>query len=136
MADNLRVAAHLASNVIRFGWYWGINRLMTREAGQYGTAPAYTPSRPIPPNAELMAEVRALLLRDAQAVRDGIHPSNAGPAEGLTEHLSRIREMLADLPDTVRRRHAQETGGAAALPHTHDLPTTSSRIFTTSVGAI
>lgn len=122
MTNSLGMTTQLAGNVARFGWYWGINRLFTRAAGRYAPPPSYTPQQSTPSYGELMADVRALLVRDAEAVRDGVFPPVVGPACGWTEHLLRVSEMFADLPDSVRRRHAQETSSAAALADEAFLP--------------
>ena len=135
MAETFGMVAHLASNTVRFGWYWSINWLLSREARRYAGPPPYKPTRPIPSYAELMANVRGLLLDDAHAVRDGIYPQMAGPAEGFTVHLSRLRARFEDLPDSIRRRHAKETRGAETLADCEDLPDYFTQDFIISAAA-
>ena len=78
-----------------------------------------------------MADVRELLLRDAQAVGDGIYPPIAGPpVEGFADHLARIREMFEDLPDTLRRRQSGIPTVQQDWPIQTACPTISSKIFT------
>lgn len=122
MAETFDMVAHLASSTVRFGWYWSINWLLSREARRYAGPPPYKPTRPVPSDVELMANLRGLLLDDAHAVRDGIYPPMAGPVESFTAHLSRVRDMFEDLPDSIRRRHAKEIRGAATLAVCEDLP--------------
>ena len=121
MADTLGMAAQLANNAVRFGWYSSVNWLMSRQAQRLGPRPRYAPARPVPSEAELMADVRALFLADAEAVRDRLY-APAEPTVSLAEHLGALRAMFADLPAIVERRAAQdtasaaETGSAAGLP--------------------
>ena len=80
MADTLGMAAQIANNAVRFGWYSGINWLMSREAQRLGPRPRYVPARPVPSEAELMADLRALFLADA--VGRARWPLPAGRAGG------------------------------------------------------
>lgn len=121
MADTLGMATQLAGNAVRFGWYSGINWLLSREASRKGSAPRYKPERPVPSQAELMRDLRALFLDDAEAVRTGLYP----PAEtgvSLARHMNDLRAMFADLPETVRRRQSEETHSAATRPGAEGLP--------------
>lgn len=123
MADHLGMATQIAANTLRFGWYSGAGWLAAREARRYAESPAYKPSRPVPPRAELMADMRQLFLRDAEAVRDGLYPAseNTG-AGGLAAHLGRMRLMFADIPETAGRRATRHAESAARLPEAEHLP--------------
>ncbi len=121
MADALGMAAQLAGNAVRFGWYSTVNWLLSRETQRLGTRPRYAPRLPVPSHAELMADLRILFLRDAAAVRDGIYPA-AEPAESFADHLRSLRAMFTDLPIMVSRRAADDTTSAATLPGAEALP--------------
>ena len=108
MSDTLGMATQLAGNAVRFGWYSGLNWLLTREAQRLGPRPRYLPQRPVPSQAELMADLRALFLADAAAVRDGLYPPEE-PAQSLAEHLRDVRAMFADLPAILERRKTEDT---------------------------
>lgn len=121
MADTLGMATQLAGNAVRFGWYSGINWLMSREARRYNPPPRYKPERPVPTDAELTADLRKLFLDDAEAVRKGLYP----PAESgvsLARHMADLRKMFSDLPATVQRRQSEATHSAAAQPGAAELP--------------
>lgn len=121
MADTLGMATQLAGNAVRFGWYSGVNWLLNREARRLGNRPRYTPTRPVPSDAELMADLRALFLRDAAAVREGLYPP-AEPVGTIADHMRQLRAMFADLPDTIRRRAADDAQSATTLPGADELP--------------
>ncbi|MEO1204899.1 MAG: class I SAM-dependent methyltransferase [Pseudomonadota bacterium] len=108
LADQINMAQQIAGNTLRLGWYSGVNWLMTRESLRHGKPPEFTPTKPVPTRDALISDVRGLMQRDAKAVRDGLYP----PAEDgipLSEHLTRLRAMFADIPDTVRRRSERDT---------------------------
>lgn len=121
MSDTLGMAAQLAGNAVRFGWYSGINWLMTRQARRLGPRPRYVPERPVPSEPELMADLRKLFLADAAAVREGLYPP-AEPAGGLVPHLDALRAMFADLPATFARRASADTASAIAHGAREGLP--------------
>jgi ubiquinone/menaquinone biosynthesis C-methylase UbiE len=121
MSDTLGMATQLAGNAVRFGWYSGLNWLIAREAQRLGPRPRYVPQRPVPSEKELMAEVRALFLADAAAVRDGLYPPEE-PAQSLAEHLRDVRAMFADLPATLERRKSADTHSAAEHAGAEALP--------------
>lgn len=123
MADALAMTMQLAANTARLGWYSSVNWLMSRRAAGLGPRPVYTPERPVPSQAELTAELRRLSRADAEAVGAGLLPPAEMPAlEGVVRHISRLREMLDDLPATVSRRHERDAAtatqqlGAEAVP--------------------
>jgi ubiquinone/menaquinone biosynthesis C-methylase UbiE len=113
MSDTLGMATQLAGNAVRFGWYSGLNWLLAREARRLGPRPRYRPERPVPSEAELMADLRALFLADAAAVHDGLYPPEE-PAQSLGEHLRDVRAMFADLPAILERRKSEDTRSAQA----------------------
>ncbi len=122
-ADRLAMASQLAGNLSRFGWYSGVNWLMTQRAKRLGPAARFTPERPVPSRDELMAEIRRLLVADAEAVRDGLLPAAEIPTRGaVTEHLSRLGAMASDLVATVSRRNSRDTGTAADVVNAEDVP--------------
>ncbi|MGI9402924.1 MAG: class I SAM-dependent methyltransferase [Hyphomicrobium sp.] len=121
MADTFGMATQLAGNAVRFGWYSGINWLLSREARRLGNRPRYTPTHPVPSDAEQMADLRALFMRDAEAVREGLYPP-AEPVGTIAEHMRQLCAMFADLPDTIRRREANDAHSATALPGAEELP--------------
>lgn len=122
MADRLGMAFQLAGNAARFGWYSGVGWLAAREARALGAPPRYRPRGPVPERGELMASLRALLVRDAELVRDGIVPPLEDEPGGLGEHLARVRAMFADLPATVARRANDDAASAKSDPASQDLP--------------
>ena len=121
MSDTLGMATQLAGNAVRFSWYAGLNWLLAREAGRLAPRPRYKPERPVPSDAELMADLRALFLADAAAVRDGLYPPKE-PGASLAEHLSDVRAMFADLPSTLERRQTEDTHSAVRHAEADNLP--------------
>jgi ubiquinone/menaquinone biosynthesis C-methylase UbiE len=121
MADPVGMGLQLAGNAVRFGWYSGVNWMLGREARRYGKRPPYTPSRPVPTQAELMADLRALLVRDAVAVGKGLLPP-ASDETSLPDHLDRVRAMFADLARREPRRLAGSATSARELPDAEGLP--------------
>ena len=111
MGDNLGMAAQLAGQSLRFGWYFALNRLVDWRTSQLGlTRPRYKPTRPVPSTQELLADQAQLLMSDALAVRDGLYPPVDDEGGSPMSHLVRVRQMLADLPaaaEPVVLREAQ-----------------------------
>ena len=131
MADPLAMAAQLGGNIVRLGWYSGLNRLVERRALSLGAVktPAdetptsgEAPRGPYPTRAELMGALRQLLLDDARAVGEGLYPPTADEARDLAADLGRLRLMLRDLPDAVVRREARDATSARQLADTQGLP--------------
>ena len=122
MANPIQQAVQLANNTARFGWYFGINWLVDRQASRLGAKPAYKPTRPVPTRQELMTDLASVLLADAKAVRDGLYPPITGKAETIPEHIARLRLMIADLPDAIERRAADDAESAKRLPEATGLP--------------
>jgi ubiquinone/menaquinone biosynthesis C-methylase UbiE len=84
--------------------------------------PGYTPTRPVPTQRELLAEIGQLALLDAQAVRDGLYPPMGDDGGSASDHFARLRAMLADLPQTLARRDAADAASVRDLPAAADLP--------------
>ena len=107
MTSSFDMAFRLAANTARVGWFFGVNRLMTRSfsprEGRGGQTVEIT--RPVPTERELFADLRDLLLADADDARRGVHRALeiAAPAT-WPGHLARLRAMLRDVPETVERR--------------------------------
>ena len=74
MADTLGMAAQLAGQSLRFGWYFALNRALDWRTDQLGKTPRYKPARPVPTLQQLLADRAQLLMADAMAVRDGLYP--------------------------------------------------------------
>jgi ubiquinone/menaquinone biosynthesis C-methylase UbiE len=104
MRDNLGMAAQLATQSLRFGWYFALNRLVDWRTSQLGLKSQYRPGRPVPSLRELLADQAQLLLSDALAVREGLYPPLEDEAGSPVGQLLRVREMLADLPSAATRR--------------------------------
>ena len=96
------MAAQLAGQSLRFGWYFALNRLVDWRTSQLGLSRRrYKPSRPVPSLQELLADQAQLLMSDALAVRDGLYPPMDDEAASPLRHLLRVRQMLADLPEAA-----------------------------------
>jgi ubiquinone/menaquinone biosynthesis C-methylase UbiE len=122
MSDTIGMATQLAGQTLRFGWYYGLNRLAGWRTDQLGKARTYRPSRPVPSQQELLADHAQLLLADALAVRDGLYPPMEDEAGAPLGHLFRVRQMLADLPGTLDRRAADDASTAKAEPAAAGVP--------------
>ncbi len=122
MADTLGMAAQLAGNAVRFGWYSGLNWLLGREVARLGGRSPFKPTRPVPSRSELFGELRALLFRDAEGVREGLYPPIDDEGGDLLGHFQRLRAMFADLPASSRRRQAGQATSAKELPEAAVLP--------------
>ena len=112
MANTIGMAAQLASQSARFGWYFALNRLLDWRTDQLGRGPRYKPSRPLPSLRDLLASQAQLLLSDALAVRAGLYPAMDDEATPPLRHLARIERMFADLPEALSRRAANDATSA------------------------
>jgi ubiquinone/menaquinone biosynthesis C-methylase UbiE len=121
MANTIDMGVHLAGQSLRIGWYYGVGMLADRAAGRIDR-PHYKPSKPLPSRWELLMDLGALVLADAAAVRDGVYPPLGDEPGSPVEHVSRLRQMLADLPTVLHRRDAQDAGSAKAVPGAEGLP--------------
>ncbi len=120
MADNLGMAAHLAGQSLRLGWFLALNRIV--EQRSTGVARPAKATRPVPTLRALLADVGQLLLTDAMAVRDRLYPPMEEEATSLLAHFARVREMLAELPDALDRRQSRNASTAKAEPSAQALP--------------
>jgi ubiquinone/menaquinone biosynthesis C-methylase UbiE len=120
MADNIGMAAHLAGQSLRLGWFLALNRIVEQRSA--GVAPAAKATRPVPTLRELLTDIGQLLLADALAVRDGLYPPMEDDATSLPRHFGRVRDMLAELPQALDRRKSRNASTAKAEPSAGDLP--------------
>jgi ubiquinone/menaquinone biosynthesis C-methylase UbiE len=122
-AAPLGMAAQLGGTALRFGWYFGVNWLVGRQASRLGATPGtYKPTRPVPTQRDLLADLGQLALRDAQAVREGLYPAMRDEAGTVVDHFGRIRAMIADLPATMARKDQADAGSVRELPEADGLP--------------
>jgi ubiquinone/menaquinone biosynthesis C-methylase UbiE len=123
VAHPIGMMAQLAQNAVRFGWYYGLNHLLDRQASRTGiTFPRYRPVRPVPERQELLGALGRLLIEDAAAVRDGLYPPIDDEGLTLGEHFGRVRDMFGELPAAMQRRQQRDAGTARAVPQSSDLP--------------
>jgi ubiquinone/menaquinone biosynthesis C-methylase UbiE len=113
MANTIDMGLQAGAHAVRFGLYFGLSRVMSRQADRLGLASRYKAQRPVPPVSEILADLGRLCLRDAAAVRDGLYPPTTDEG-GLFDTISRVRAMLADLPDSGRRRAERDAGTVRA----------------------
>jgi ubiquinone/menaquinone biosynthesis C-methylase UbiE len=122
MANVVGMAAQLAGNSLRFGWYYGVSWVAGRQAARLGSQQRFRPTRPMPSLQEVLADLAQLFVSDAAAVRDGLYPPMDDTSGSVADHLARVWEMLNDLPANLERREARETGTARFSPEAADLP--------------
>src|SRR5262245_23149585 len=89
MSNDLGMAAQLTGQGLRFGWYFGLNRLVEWRTARLGLARRYAPRAPVPSTQELLVDQAQLLMSDALAVRDGIYPAMEDEAGSPLRQLSR-----------------------------------------------
>ena len=114
MSNSVGMAAQLAGQSLRFGWYLALNRLVEWRTSQLGLTRRYKPRLPVPSMQELLADRAQLLMTDALAVRDGLYPPMEEEAASPLTLLVRAQRMLADLPGAARRRAANDATSARA----------------------
>jgi ubiquinone/menaquinone biosynthesis C-methylase UbiE len=124
MRNPISMTSQLASQTARLGWYWGVSRMIARQADTAGLASDYKPTRPVPPMRELLADLAQVLMEDAAAVGQGHYPLMPEAADSFAEHVGRIRAMMADAPVALSRRASEETqsAGATTAAATSNLP--------------
>jgi ubiquinone/menaquinone biosynthesis C-methylase UbiE len=122
MSNPLAMAAQLASQTARFGWYFGMNKLLERQSASLGERSTYKPTRAVPSTRELMADLTQLMLADAEAVRAGHYPPLPDAGDTPLQHLARIRQMFSDLPSALQRRGAEDAASARQSPNAAGLP--------------
>lgn len=123
MSDNLGMAAQLAGQSLRLGWYFALNRALDWRADQLGKPRRAKPRGPVPSLQELLAEQAQLIMSDALAVRDGLYPLMDDDASSPLRHFTRVRRMFADLPGAQARRAAKDATTVSAEPAAAGVPT-------------
>lgn len=109
IADNFGMAAQLARQSLRAGWYFALTRAMEQVVARHGGRRNTGRRRgPTPSLQELLTDLAALLVRDAMAVRDGLYPPTEDEPRSPFEHLARVRAMLTDLPATLDRQNRRD----------------------------
>ena len=123
MSDPVGMAAQLAGQSLRMGWYLALNRIVDRRTEALrGKVDVVRPERPVPSVRELLADQMQLLLADAMAVRDGLYPPTDDEGGAPLRHLSRVRRMLQDLPGAVERRRSGDATSATLEAGAADVP--------------
>ncbi len=122
MSNTLAMAAQLAGQSLRFGWYLALNRALDWRTDQLGRTPRYRPTRPVPSLQELLAERAQLLMSDALNVREGLYPAMDDDAASLPRHLARVRAMFVDMPEAYARRTGRDATSARAEPAAAEVP--------------
>lgn len=108
MANTIGMGLQAGAQALRFSWYFGLRQALDWQAGRLRQKPLPKPSRPVPAQSEILADLGQLFLRDAAAVRDGLFPPLTDSGNPLDE-LRRARAMFSDLPESVRRRESGDT---------------------------
>lgn len=122
-ADNLGMATQLTRQSLRAGWYFALTRMMDRHAARHGgRRKSERGGSSSPSLQEMLTELGALLMRDAVAVRDGLYPPTQDEPVSYFDHLSRVREMLADLPATLARQRRQDVSSVHDIVETQGVP--------------
>ena len=122
MADNLAMAAQLTGQTARCGWYFALRMLADRKASGLGDEIRYRPKGRLPSRNELLRELGALILEDAQNVRAGLYPLAETQLGSIGDYFARLRDMMEDVPRAVSQRHDKEASTAARQPLAEGLP--------------
>ncbi len=122
MANTLGMAAQLAGQSLRFGWYLALNRALDWRTDQLGKTPRYKPTRPVPTLQQMLADRAQLLMADALAVRDGLYPPMDDDGSSPLRYLARVQQMFADLPEAYARRADKDATTAKSEPSAADVP--------------
>ncbi len=122
MSDNLAMAAQLAGQSLRFGWYFALNRALDWRTDRLGNTPRYRPARPVPSLQELLTAQAQLLVSDALNVREGLYPAMDDDPAPLPRHLARVRQMFLDLPQAYARRAQKDATTVRAEPNAAEVP--------------
>jgi ubiquinone/menaquinone biosynthesis C-methylase UbiE len=123
MPNYFDMAAHVAGQTARVGWYYGLARLLEVRADRLGIKPQpYKPQRPQPKQADLFRALGDLMLDDAARVRDGVYPPMPEDGERLARHFSRVRLMFDDLPQALERRQTRNASTVKTVEAARDLP--------------
>lgn len=121
-SNPLAMGTQLAASALRFGWFYGVSRLLDREARRLGQRPSYRPRRPVPSEQELMIGLASAFLADAEAVRRGDYPPMDITPGSLAGNVARVREAIADLADALDRRSAEVADSVRTEPAAAGLP--------------
>ena len=125
MTDNLAMAAQLAGQSVRFGWYFALNRALDWRTSQLSRdieTRRHVPGRPVPSLQDLLAAQAQLLMSDALNVREGHYPAMDDDAASLPGHLARVRQMFVDVPAALVRRAGKDASTARAEPAAAEVP--------------
>ena len=122
MTNTFGMAAQLAGQSLRFGWYFALNRALDWRTDRLGRTPRYRPARPVPSRQELLAEQAQLLMSDALNVREGVYPAMDDDAASLPRHLERVRRMFADVPQAHARRAGKDAATVREEPAAAQVP--------------
>lgn len=114
--------SHWASQWLRIGWFLALNRAVEWRAASLGPLPPYKPKRPVPRFNELLSTLGRLIEDDSAAVRQGLYPAMPDDGTSLADYVGRIRAMMADLPEALRRRATDAADTAKAAAAGEDLP--------------
>ncbi len=121
MADTIGMGLQGATQAVRFGWYLSLNRMVGWQSDRLGLRPRYKPALPAPTERAILTDLARLFRRDAEAVRDGLFPP-LSDGLGPLDAFDRARAMLADLPETLRRRADADAGTVREAAADHGLP--------------
>jgi ubiquinone/menaquinone biosynthesis C-methylase UbiE len=122
MTNLVGMATQLAGNSFRFGWYYGVSWIASRQAARLGPQPRFRPTGPIPSMQEVLRDLVQLFMKDAAGVRDGLYPPMDETSGSVADHLARVWQMLNDLPSNLERRATRDAGTARLSPEAADLP--------------
>ncbi len=113
MSSLFQAGAGVVGQFVRLGWYTGIGEVASRVAARQGHAPpARHPNRRTPDRSEVLGDILALIQRDGELVRRGAAAPGGEPAMGLSDHISRVRALLEDVPRAIERRRSGEVATA------------------------
>lgn len=108
---------------LRVAWFLALNRTLEWQSSTLGPGKSYKPQHPVPTFNELLADLGNLIAADAAAVRRGVYPPMSDDGTPLPDYVSRIRAMMADLPEAYRRRAADAADTAkSATTNDSNLP--------------
>ena len=123
MASPLIALAGLARQGVRSATYYGLGEITGRLARRHvPDMPRYKSKRPSPSRNELFAAVWDLMRRDAELVRTGVCPPFSTDDGTPLQWLTRVRAMIADIPEAARRsaggegQEVRTEAGAGDLP--------------------
>lgn len=122
--DRVGMAQQLAGNMVRFGWYMGINWLAQRVSDRSsGARQEVHRKHPVPSREDLLSDLRELFRADAALVRDRLAVADAAePAHGVMDHMARLRGMFADLGDATKRRQSGDARTVKELADVAGVP--------------